>query len=66
MKDIIKKFWFSDWTLTEKCLLAADLLLAGVLIGWMTSPFKGGFFSNNTWDIKSGNREEKNVEEEEI
>lgn len=30
----------SDWTPAEKGLLAADLLLAGILIGWLTSPLK--------------------------
>lgn len=45
----IKEFFHQDWTLAEKILLTADLLLAGVLIGWLTSPLKGlRVFSNNT------------------
>lgn len=47
MKEAIKIFWKKDWTASEKLLLLADVLLAGVLIGWLTAPFKGGFFSNN-------------------
>ena len=49
----IKEFFHQDWTLTEKILLTADVLLAGVLIGWLTSPLKDlKFFSNNTINRK--------------
>lgn len=50
----IKEFFLSDWTLTEKVLLLADVLLLGVLIGFIT-PLKNGihFFSDN--DINSRN-----------
>lgn len=52
MKEKLKLFFLSDWTFTEKCLLLADVLLAGILFGWLTSPFKhGGFFSNNTIEV---------------
>ena len=47
MLEKVKEFLHQDWTMTEKTLLIADLLLAGVLIGWLTAPFKGGLFSNN-------------------
>lgn len=45
----IKEFMTSDWTLTEKALLLADVLLAGVLIGFLVSPIRNGIglFSNN-------------------
>lgn len=55
MKEKWKSCFLSNWTPTEKGLLIADVLLLGVLIGWITSPLKNGFgfFSNNTWDIKT-------------
>lgn len=61
MKEKVKEFFLSDWTLSEKCLLTADLLLLGVLVGWLTSPLKNGFhiFSDNTWDIKNQNKQEE-------
>ena len=61
MKENVKDFFLSDWTLTEKCLLTADLLLLGVLVGWITSPMKRGlhFFSDNIWDIKNQNKQEE-------
>jgi len=53
MKNKLKEFLMSNWTLTEKCLLLADVLLAGILVGWLTTPLRrvGGFFSNNKIDI---------------
>lgn len=42
MKEKLKAFAFAAWSPQEKILLAVDLVLAGVLIGWLTSPFKGG------------------------
>lgn len=55
MKEKLASFFKADWSMSEKCLLVADVLLLGVLIGWITSPLKNGFglFSNNTWDIKT-------------
>lgn len=52
MKDKIKLFFESDWTMTEKILLLADILLFGVLFGWLTSPLRDGFhfFSDNCYD----------------
>ncbi|MCD8022408.1 MAG: hypothetical protein LUF30_05375 [Lachnospiraceae bacterium] len=49
MKEKLKTLFLSDWSPTEKGLLIADVLLLGVLIGWLTSPIKNGlmFFSNN-------------------
>lgn len=65
MLEKIKAFAERSWTMEEKILLLADVLLAGVLLGWLTSPFKGGFFSNNI--IGSQNEEliEEELEEEE-
>ncbi|MCI6006334.1 MAG: hypothetical protein SOY73_04920 [Blautia sp.] len=61
MKERVKEFFLSDWTITEKCLLAADILLTGILLGWLTSPLKKGLhlFSDNTWDINTPNNEEE-------
>lgn len=61
MKSKLKEFFLSDWTVTEKCLLLADILLAGVLVGWLTAPLRrgGGFFSNNTIDIIPDYEEEE-------
>ena len=41
MKEKLKAFFESDWTPVEKILLLADILLFGILLGWLTSPFKG-------------------------
>lgn len=66
MKEKLKMYFLSNWTPTEKGLLIADVLLLGVLIGWITSPLKNGFgfFSNNTCDIKTNCGEEYEEEEE--
>lgn len=66
MKEKIKTYFLSSWTPTEKGLLIADVLLLGVLIGWITSPLKNGlgFFSNNTWDIKTNYADDQEEEEE--
>jgi hypothetical protein len=47
--------------------LLTDILLLGVLIGWITSPLKHGFgfFSNNSWDIKTNYADDCEKEEEE-
>ena len=65
MKDKLKTYFLSSWTPTEKDLLIADVLLLGVLIGWITSPLKNGFgfFSNNTWDIKTNCTDDQEEEE---
>lgn len=54
MKEKIKAFFLSDWTLSEKILLLADVLLLGILIGFLT-PLKNGihFFSDN--DMNNNN-----------
>ncbi len=65
MLEKIKAFAERTWTMEEKILLLVDVLLTGVLLGWLTSPFKGGFFSNNI--IGSQNDElyaEEELEEE--
>ncbi len=43
MKDTIKNLFLSDWTPAEKGLLLADVLLFGVVIGWLTAPLRHGF-----------------------
>jgi hypothetical protein len=40
MKDGLKKFLLSNWTPGEKSLLITDVLLFGILVGWLTSPFR--------------------------
>ncbi|MCD7957861.1 MAG: hypothetical protein LUG93_19345 [Lachnospiraceae bacterium] len=49
----LKTVFLSDWTPMEKVLLLLDVLLFGILLGWLMSPLKNGlsFFSNNSWDI---------------
>lgn len=61
MKEKMKEFFLSDWTLSEKCLLTADLLLLGVVVGWLTSPLKKGLhiFSDNSWNINTDHNEEE-------
>ena len=51
MKEKLKAFAFAAWSPQEKILLAVDLVLAGVLIGWLTSPLKGGirWFCDNSF-----------------
>lgn len=54
MKEKLKALALASWTPSEKILLAADVFLAGILIGWMTSPLKGGirWFCDNTFGGK--------------
>ncbi len=66
MLEKIKEFLHQDWTMTEKVLLITDLLLTGVLIGWLTAPFKGGLFSNNVFGSNNENfYDETDLEDEE-
>ncbi len=69
MKEKLKSFMLANWTLPEKALLLTDVLLAGVLFGWLTSPFKRGtkwFCDNSFGPHFSGEDEEfEEVEEEE-
>lgn len=70
MKNSLKRFLLSNWTLGEKGLLLVDVLLFGVLAGWLTSPFKkspakGPDFTNpDLWDMNTTTNCE-NAEEEE-
>ena len=66
MKEWMKSAFLANWTPWEKGLLIADVLLAGVLIGWITSPFKSRyrFFGSNSWNTGEMNKEEKEQEEE--
>lgn len=52
MREKWKTLFLSAWSPAEKGLLLVDVLLFGILLGWLTSPLKGGFtfFSNNTVD----------------
>ncbi|MCD7813575.1 MAG: hypothetical protein LUH20_05930 [Lachnospiraceae bacterium] len=45
----VKTVFLSDWSPLEKGLLLTDVLLFGILLGWLTSPMKGGItlFSHN-------------------
>lgn len=64
MKEKLKTFFLSNWSVSEKSLLIADVLLLGVLIGWITSPLRNGIglFSNNTWDICNTCKEKEEEE----
>ncbi|HIR14948.1 MAG TPA: hypothetical protein IAB31_13620 [Candidatus Choladousia intestinavium] len=66
MKNWIKDNFLASWTPFEKGLFLTDVLLLGILIGWLTSPLKGGlrFFSNNSWEIGEKDKEEQEQEEE--
>ncbi len=61
----LKNFALSNWTPSEKCLLVADVLLLGVLIGWLTSPLRDGIhlFSDNSYDVSHVYEEEEEEEE---
>ncbi len=65
MKGKVKVFFLSDWSLSEKSLLLADVLLLGILLGWLTSPLKNGWsiLSNNFRNFNP-NCDEKESEEE--
>ncbi len=67
MKEKIKAFFSTDWSMSEKILLVADVLLFGILLGWITSPLRDGFsfFSNNSWDISGTGCDDEEEEEEE-
>lgn len=38
MKEKLKALALASWTPSEKILLVADVFLAGILVGWLTSP----------------------------
>ena len=40
MKDQLKNVFLRSWSPAEKGLLLVDVLLSGVLLGWLTSPFR--------------------------
>ena len=66
MLEKVKEFLHQEWSMTEKILLIADMFLAGVLIGWLTAPFKGGLFSNNVLGSNNENfYDEDDFEDEE-
>lgn len=67
MKDKVKAFFLSNWSLSEKSLLLADVLLLGILIGWLTSPLKNGWsiFSNNFRNFNANCDEDEKESEEE-
>ncbi len=54
MKEKLKEFVLASWTPSEKILLVADVFLAGILIGWLTSPLKKGmrWFCDNSFGGK--------------
>ena len=60
MKEKLKAFAFAAWSPQEK------ILLAGVLIGWLTSPLKGGirWFCDNSFGGKFYEAAEAEEEEE--
>lgn len=70
MKNSLKRFLLSNWTLGEKGLLLADVLLFGVLAGWLTSPFRktsetNPFTNPDLWDMNTTTTNCENAEEEE-
>ena len=55
MKNWIKDNFLASWTPFEKGLFLTDVLLLGILIGWL---------SNNSWEIGEKDKEEQEQEEE--
>ncbi len=41
------KFLKSEWDVKDKSMIMAVSVMAGIMIGFMLSPIKGGLFSNN-------------------
>lgn len=41
------KFFRSDWSMKDKSMVVAIALMAGIIVGFLVSPVKGGVFSNN-------------------
>lgn len=68
VKESMKKFFLAEWSLPEKVILMLDLLLAGVLIGWLTSPFRHGIhlFSCNTVGNTTGSNNRGQETEEDV
>lgn len=66
MKEKLRAFAFAAWSPQEKVLLVADVLLAGILIGWLTSPMKKGirWFCDNSFGGKYYDAAEAEDEEE--
>ncbi len=67
LKKNLKEFACANWTMPEKTLLVADVLLVGILIGWLTSPFrrKTGWFCNNVFGPQAADQKSSGVDEEE-
>ncbi len=67
MKETLKNLFLSDWSPLEKILLLADVLLFGVLIGWLSAPRRGGFslLSGNSLGVQTDSEEMGEDEEEE-
>ncbi len=67
LKEKLKEFACASWTASEKTLLVADVLLVGILIGWLTSPFrrKTGRFCNNVYGPQAADPKSSGIEEEE-
>ncbi len=67
MKETLKNLFLSDWSSLEKILLLADVLLFGVLLGWLTAPRRGGFslLSGNSLGAQTDSDDTGEDEEEE-
>lgn len=67
MKEKLKALALANWTPSEKILLVADVFLAGILIGWLTSPVKGGirWLCGNTFGGKFYDVPDEYCDEEE-
>ena len=60
MKDVLKSLkavFLSNWSPLEKSLLLLDVLLTGVLLGWLTSPMRKVVI-NADCDIENEEEEE--------
>lgn len=61
----LRKFVYSNWTLSEKLLLCIDILLFGVLLGWLTSPFRSKHAAPYDIEINCAGADVENEEKEE-
>lgn len=59
----VMKFLDSDWDMKDKSMVIAIVMMAGIIIGFLISPIKGGLVSNNR--IGCNNTDIKGIEDEE-
>lgn len=64
MKELVKRAFLRSWSPAEKSLLLTDVLLFGVLVGWITTPlWKLAARKDMFYDVKIEKEEEDEEEE---